>query len=181
MRRSKVTVIALKRLSVLLAGSPAALWPPPLLPPQHLLLPVSQHAFCTPHISPIPLLGLFFLLLGFFFFFFCTPSNVSSAEKRARVHKFHILPQPVQFAITRFEAGAPPACMPSCFVVLFFFSLKLFDSLETLDLSPSQPNVMETTVVIWNRRRRATNLCDKFSLLIWRLLSLAIKVSRLAA
>lgn len=56
----------------------------------------------------------------------------------------------MQFAITRFEAGAPPACMPSCF--FFFCAFKVSHSLETQDLEPMQLNVMEMTVVeIWEQ------------------------------
>lgn len=66
MRRSKVILIALKRLSVLLTGSPAALWPPPP-PPQHLLLPVSRHAFCDHTLVLSPFLDYFSSFWDFFF------------------------------------------------------------------------------------------------------------------
>lgn len=59
------------------------------------------------------------------FFLFCTQSNVSSArKKRTRVHKFHILPQPVQFAITRFEAGLH---LLACLLFLFFVFSKFLN------------------------------------------------------
>lgn len=121
MRRSKVVVIALKRLSVLLTGSPAALWS--LLLPQHRLLPVSQHASCNHTLVLSPFSDYF---SSWDLFRFLHPEQSQLCRKKARVHKFHILPQPVQFAITRFEAGAPPACMPSSFP---FLSLKFFLSL----------------------------------------------------
>lgn len=118
---SEVILIALKRLSALLAHSSVRLCSSVAASPSST---ASAACFTScilqPHIRPIPSwTAFFFLPLGIWEVPppLYTRSRVCCAEK-ARVHKFHILPQPVQFAITCFEAGADLLHGP-----FFFFSL----------------------------------------------------------
>lgn len=143
MRRSKVILIALKSLSVLLTGSPAALWPPP--PPQHLLLPVSRHAFCNRTLVLSPFLD-YFSSSWDFFFFFLHPERRQLCRKKGLVYTNSTSCR--SLCSLQLHALKPALLLLACLLVFFVCVFKVSHSLETQDWEPTQLNAMETAVVV---------------------------------